>query len=47
MKYNWEVRTVPLEKLEQNLEAASAAGWEVFSVLAIQGSFLVIVRRLA
>jgi hypothetical protein len=45
MKYNWEVASVALTQLEQHLEAASAKGWEVFSVLAVEGAFVIIVRR--
>jgi hypothetical protein len=53
--YDWEVRRVRGSQLESTLEAASAGGWEVFSVVAAGDDpaappedrvlFAVIVRR--
>jgi hypothetical protein len=45
MRYKWEVVTVALVNLEGKLNEASAKKWEVFSVLAVNESFVIIVRR--
>lgn len=45
MKYNWNVVTVTqLDQLEKQLEMASAKGWEIFSVLAVEGTCVIIAR---
>lgn len=45
MKYNWEVRRVSFEKLEKALEEASREGWDVFSIMSVEGEFVIVVRR--
>lgn len=45
MRYNWEVINVVFADLERTLEQASARGWDVFSVMAVEGAFVVIIRQ--
>jgi hypothetical protein len=45
MKYNWEVRRVPFEELELLLKSVSTKGFEVFTILSVEGAFVVVFRK--